>query len=106
RLAGEVLAQAGVKHEAVVCAGIGIPGPVDRAHGTVGSATILPGWLGLRIAEEMERRLGMPLEIENDANCGALAEMTWGAGRDCSNSPSIKAAPGAGAGLAVDERPR
>ena len=104
RMAGEVLAQAGVKHEAVVCAGIGIPGPVDRAHGTVGSATILPGWLGLRIAEEMERRLGMPVEIENDANCGALAEMTWGAGRDCSNFAYIKAATGIGAGLVVDGR--
>jgi predicted NBD/HSP70 family sugar kinase len=103
-MAGEVLAQAGVKHEAVVCAGIGIPGPVDRAHGTVGSATILPGWLGLRIAEEMERRLGMPVEIENDANCGALAEMTWGAGRDCSNFAYIKAATGIGAGLVVDGR--
>ena len=34
RMAGEVLAKAGVKREAVVCAGIGIPGPVDRAHGT------------------------------------------------------------------------
>src|SRR5947209_5237966 len=30
RMAGEVLAQAGVKHEAVVCAGLGSPGPVDR----------------------------------------------------------------------------
>jgi predicted NBD/HSP70 family sugar kinase len=104
RMAGEVLAKAGVKREAVVCAGIGIPGPVDRAHGTVGSATILPGWLGLRIADEMERRLGMPVEIENDANCGALAEMTWGAGRDCSNFAYIKAATGIGAGLVVDGR--
>ncbi|TMD89320.1 MAG: ROK family protein, partial [Chloroflexi bacterium] len=85
RMVGEVLEQAGVKREAVVCAGIGIPGPVDRARGTVGSATILPGWRGLRIAAEMEKRLGMPVEIENDANCGALAEMTWGAGRDCTN---------------------
>src|SRR5437660_4116796 len=104
RMAGEVLAKAGVKREAVVCAGIGIPGPVDRAHGTVGSATILPGWLGLRIAEEMERRLGMPVEIENDANCGALAEMTWGAGRDCSNFAYVKAATGIGAGLVIDGR--
>ena len=104
RMVREVLAQAGVKREAVVCAGIGIPGPVDRAHGTVGSATILPGWRGLRIAAEMESRLGLPVEIENDANCGALAEMTWGAGRDCSNFAYIKAATGIGAGLVVDGR--
>src|SRR5207302_3147826 len=52
----------------------------------------------------MERRLGMPVEIENDANCGALAEMTWGAGRDCSNFAYIKAATGIGAGIVVDGR--
>ena len=104
RMVGEVLADAGVQREAVVCVGIGIPGPVDRARGTVGSATILPGWLGLRIASEMEGRLGLPVEIENDANCGALAELTWGAGRDCSNFAYIKAATGIGAGLVVDGR--
>jgi predicted NBD/HSP70 family sugar kinase len=100
----ETLAEAGVERTAVVGAGIGIPGPVDRARGTVGSATILPGWLGILIAEEMEQRLGLPVEIENDANCGALAELTWGAGRDCQNFAYIKAATGIGAGIVVDGR--
>jgi len=100
----EVLGEAGVERAAVICAGIGIPGPVDRARGTVGSATILPGWLGLRIADEMEGRLSLRVEIENDANCGALAELTWGAGRDCSNFAYIKAASGIGAGLVIDGR--
>jgi predicted NBD/HSP70 family sugar kinase len=104
RMVDEVLAESGLSRDVVICAGIGIPGPVDRARGTVGSATILPGWLGLRIASEMEQRLGVPVEIENDANCGALAELTWGAGRDCTNFAYIKAATGIGAGLVVDGR--
>jgi predicted NBD/HSP70 family sugar kinase len=102
RMVDEVLGEAGVERSSVTCAGIGIPGPVDRARGTVGSATILPDWLGLRIAAEMEGRLGLRVEIENDANCGALAELTWGAGRDCSNFAYIKAATGIGAGLVID----
>jgi len=52
----------------------------------------------------MQQRLGMPVEIENDANLGALAEMTWGAGRECSNFAYIKASTGIGAGLVVDGR--
>ncbi len=104
RMVEEVLLEAEVQRASVICAGIGIPGPVDRARGTVGSATILPGWRGLRIADEMEARLGMRVEMDNDANCGALAEMTWGAGRDCSNFAYIKAATGIGAGLIVDGR--
>ncbi|HYM96816.1 MAG TPA: ROK family transcriptional regulator [Candidatus Sulfotelmatobacter sp.] len=100
----EVLAEANVDRKHVVGAGIGIPGPVDRVRGTAGSATILPGWIGLRIAGEMRERLGMPVEIENDANLGALAELTWGAGRECSSFSYIKAATGIGAGIVIDGR--
>ena len=100
----EVLSEVGVDRTTVLGAGMGIPGPVDTARGTAGSATILPGWVGLRIAAEMEQRLGIPVQIENDANLGALAELTWGAGRDCSNFAYIKAATGIGAGIVIDGR--
>ncbi len=100
-MAGEVLAEVGIDRSRVIGAGIGIPGPVDRERGTAGSATILPGWVGLRIADAMQKRLGLPVDIENDANLGALAELTWGAGRDCTNFAYIKAATGIGAGLVI-----
>jgi predicted NBD/HSP70 family sugar kinase/biotin operon repressor len=102
RMFDDVLGELGLDRKQVIAAGIGIPGPVDRARGTVGSTTILPGWVGLRIASEMKERLGLPVEMENDANLGALAEMTWGAGRDCSNFAYIKAATGIGAGIVID----
>lgn len=104
RMFREVLDGVGADRTSVLGAGIGIPGPVDRARGTAGSATILPGWVGLRIASEMEERLGVQVQIENDANLGALAELTWGAGRDCSNFAYIKAATGIGAGIVIDGR--
>jgi len=103
-MVGEVLTEAHVERKSVVGAGIGIPGPVDRLKGAVGSASILPGWTGLRIESEMQERLGIPVEIENDANLGALAELTWGAGRGCSNFAYVKAATGIGAGLVIDGR--
>jgi predicted NBD/HSP70 family sugar kinase len=99
---GDVLKELGVDRKLVTGVGIGIPGPVDRARGTAGSATILPGWVGLRIASEMTQRLGVQVAMENDANLGALAELTWGAGRDCSNFAYIKAATGIGAGIVID----
>jgi len=104
RMVDEVLIEAHVERKSVIGAGIGIPGPVDRARGTVGSTTILPGWTGLRIENEMQERLGIPVEIENDANLGALAEMSWGAGRECANFAYIKVATGIGAGLVIDGR--
>ena len=98
----EVLEEAGYRRACIIGAGIGIPGPIDRVSGTAGSASILPGWVGMRIGEEIERRLGLPVEIENDANLGALAELTWGAGRECSTFAYIKAATGIGAGIVID----
>jgi predicted NBD/HSP70 family sugar kinase len=102
RMVDEVLAEARMEAKSVIGAGIGIPGPVDRARGAAGSATILPGWTGLQIRSEMQERLGVPVEIENDANLGALAELTWGAGRECSSFAYVKAATGIGAGIVID----
>jgi predicted NBD/HSP70 family sugar kinase len=101
-MVGEVLEEADIERKSVLGAGIGIPGPVDRARGTAASSSILPDWTGIRFASEMRNRLAMPVEIENDANLGALAELTWGAGRDCANFAYIKIATGIGAGLVID----
>jgi predicted NBD/HSP70 family sugar kinase len=104
QLVDAVLADVGLERKHVLAAGIGIPGPFDRTRGVVGSTTILPDWVGLRVADEMEARLGIPVEVENDANLGALAELAWGAGRGCSNFAYIKAATGIGAGIVLEGR--
>ena len=97
----EVLADARVGRDRVIGVGMGIPGPIDRRTGTIGSASILPGWVGLAPAEEMARRLELTVEIDNDANVGALAEVYWGAGRGCSEVTYIKASTGIGAGIVI-----
>lgn len=104
RLAHDVLAEAGVPIELVVGAGMGLPGPIDRRTGTVGSSVILPGWQGLKAADELAGRLGVPVEVDNDANLGALAEHFFGAGRDTSALLYVKIASGIGAGLVLDGR--
>ena len=76
----ETLADAGVARETVIGAGMGLPGPIDQGHGTVGSSAILPGWIGMTAAEELQRRLEIPVIVDNDANLGALAEAAFGAG--------------------------
>jgi glucokinase-like ROK family protein len=100
----EVLAEAQVNRADVIGVGIGVPGPVDRARGLVGSATILPGWVGVRVAHEMQKRLELPVEIDNDANLGALAELTVGAARGAQQVVYVKASTGIGAGLIIGGR--
>jgi predicted NBD/HSP70 family sugar kinase len=99
-----VLKSSGIEHSQLLGVGVGLPGPVDRASGRLGSATILPGWVGLAPREEFEKRLGAPVLLENDANLGALAEGLLGAGRGSQVLAYVKVAAGVGAGLVVEGR--
>jgi predicted NBD/HSP70 family sugar kinase len=95
----DVLAEAGVDRSRVIGVGMGLPAPIDRATGAVQASSILPGWVGVDAAAEASRRLSLPVEVENDANLGALAELVWGAGRGRSDLAYIKVSSGIGAGL-------
>jgi predicted NBD/HSP70 family sugar kinase len=95
----QVLGEAGVDRGRVIGIGMGLPAPIDRATGTVQSSSILPGWVGVDAAAEASSRLGIPVEVENDANLGALAELVWGAGQGRSEVAYIKLATGIGAGF-------
>jgi predicted NBD/HSP70 family sugar kinase len=97
-----LLQSAAVDRENLLGVGVGLPGPVDRATGRLGSATILPGWVGLAPRAELEKRLRAPVLVENDANLGALAEGMLGAGRGSRVLAYVKVAAGVGAGLVVD----
>ena len=99
-----VLEEAGVDRGRVIGAGMGLPAPIDRATGAVQSSSILPGWVGVDAAAEASSRLDMPVEVENDANLGALAELVWGAGQGRSDVAYIKLATGVGAGFISDGR--
>jgi predicted NBD/HSP70 family sugar kinase/biotin operon repressor len=104
QMIAEVLADAGLTHDHVVGVGAGMPGPIDRRTGTVGSSVILPGWQGLNPAAELTRRLQMPVEVDNDANLGALAEHVFGAGRGTSALVYVKISSGIGSGLVLGGR--
>jgi predicted NBD/HSP70 family sugar kinase len=90
-----------VPRERVIGVAIGLPAPIDRA---VGGAVRgwLRGWKDLRPAEEMSRRLGLPVELENDANLAALGEQVYGAGRSFKDVVYVKASTGIGAGIVLD----
>ncbi len=103
-LFSDVIRDTGLERDQLIGVGLGLPGPIHRGTGQVGSATILPGWVGLAVAEEMERRIGLPVHVDNDANLGALSELYWGAGRDAQHLVYLKVATGVGAGLVLGGR--
>jgi predicted NBD/HSP70 family sugar kinase len=98
-----VLAEAGIERSRVVGAGVALSGPVSR-DGTVGSTVILPGWEGLNAVDELTRRLDLQVAVDNDANLGALAEVSFGAGRGMSDVIYVMVSSGIGAGIVIDGR--
>ncbi len=104
-LVAQVLDEAGVDRERVLGAGMALPGPVDHARGALHSSPILSGWTNVDVAAELERRIDVPVHLDNDANLGALAEVTLGAGRNVRSAAYIQMSSGIGAGLIVDGRP-
>ena len=88
-----------MRRDEVVGVGMGLPGPVHRPSGELGNSTILPGWVGVRAADAVSAALGHAVQVENDANLGALGEWMWGAGRGADHMAYVKAATGIGAGL-------
>jgi predicted NBD/HSP70 family sugar kinase len=101
-LVESALEEAGVDRERVLGVGMGIPGPITSGNGTVGSTSILPGWVGVDAASAMRERLGMVVRVENDANLGALAELVWGAGRGAQDFIFVSVRSGIGGALVVD----
>ena len=99
RLSDEVVAAAGVDDDRILGVGVGLSGPIDVAEGIVHAGKILPGWAGVRPVDELGARLGLRVHLDNDANLGALAEVTFGAGMGARDAIYIMVSGGVGAGL-------
>ena len=98
----EALRAGRVYRDRVLGAGVGLPGPIHRQSGTQSPSKILPGWAGVAVAQELGARLGVPVAVDNEANLGALGELTWGAGQGCSDLVYLKLHSGVGAGVVVN----
>lgn len=86
---------------ALACVAAGVPGPIEVDTGLVCSTTTLSNWAGMYPARELEKRLGVPALVRNDASAGALGELHHGAGRGHRDFLYIKASHGIGAGMVI-----
>jgi predicted NBD/HSP70 family sugar kinase/biotin operon repressor len=95
--------EAGLPVADLLMVGLCVPAPIDRRSARVDPA-VLPGWHELAPADELSRRIGLPVVVDNDANLGAMAEHQHGAGRGVADLLYVKLASGVGAGLVLGGR--
>lgn len=88
----------------VAAIGISCGGPLDSKKGVILSPPNLPGWDNIPIVSILEKKFGIPVSLQNDANACALAEWKWGAGMGTSNMIFLTFGTGLGAGLILGGR--
>lgn len=79
--------------------GVGVPGPYDSRLEVLSSSPHLPMWRNVPLKQLLEKKLGKPAFVDNDANAAALGEHRFGAGVGTSHMIYITVSTGIGGGL-------
>ncbi|NLG24006.1 MAG: ROK family protein [Clostridiales bacterium] len=82
--------------------GVAVPGPFDYNSQRITLMSGFPGWDRIDIQRELAEEFGIPVFMDHDAKCGALAEMWHGVHRMSNNLLYICADRGVGAGFILD----
>ncbi|MFI6920978.1 ROK family protein [Nonomuraea spiralis] len=81
----------------------GVPGVVDPEEGVIRQSN-RPALEGMAIRTELEAALGVPAEVETDANLAVIGEHALGAGRGVADFAFLSIGAGVGAGLILGDR--
>ncbi len=100
RLFQEAIAETQLAGLRLLGIGVGVPGLVDHATGTLLFAPNL-GWNNVPLGE-MWQRYGVPVIIENEANAAALGEHMIGAAKHVDHFIYLSAGVGLGGGIVID----
>jgi glucokinase len=97
---------AGVQTSSLVGVGVGSPGDVDEAAGTVANARNLPDWTGpFPLAETLAKALGTRVVLGNDVQVATDAEFAHGAGKPYDSVLGVFWGTGVGGGLILKGQP-
>ena len=82
--------------------GLGLPGPIDYEKGIVHFFLNIPGWKEVKLKSILEKRLRLPVFVDNDAKVMCLAEHKLGAAKGSANAICITLGTGVGGGVIID----
>ena len=92
-------AENGLRVSDLAAFGISAPFPADPANGIMTAPANNPLWRNVPILAYLKKELAIDGCFENDANCGALAEWYFGAGRGCTDFLYLTMSTGIGGGI-------
>lgn len=102
-LLDDVCVKEGIARGDLSGVGVAMPGHIDIATGVALWSSVLRE-RNMPVAAAIAKRLGLPVQIDNDANLCALAELWFGAGRSRSDFAVVTIEYGLGMGLVINHR--
>ena len=82
--------------------GVSIPGPMDWQRGVLHEPPNFPGWAHYPVGDEMRRRLGTKVLVNDDARASAIAERWFGLGRRVNHLVHVTLGMGIGGGVMMN----
>ena len=96
-----ILNEANMKIDDIVGIGIGQPGSIDSERGVIRYSNNI-ALENVPVVDELHKKYNLPIYISNDANCAALGEYVFGAGRGYKDIVFITLGTGVGSGIIID----
>lgn len=91
-----------VRPKRVNAIGIGVPGIIDTKEGFIYYLPNIPGWQKYPIRKVLERKLNIPVAIDNDANVFALAEARMGTAKGAKQALFLTLGTGVGGAVIIN----
>lgn len=96
-----VLDEEGIDIKGVKYIGVGFPGIPDKDKGTI-IKNYTMNYSHLPVRDELQKHFNLPVYVDNDANCAALAESVAGAAEDIDFSVLVRIGNGIGGGIIIN----
>ncbi len=88
-----------LRHPKIAAVGVGMPGFVNFEKGLIYNLTNVRDWQEIPLKDILQKRLGLPVAVDNDANCMAFAEWKCGSGRGFNHVVFITMGTGVGGAI-------
>lgn len=99
----KVLEDENINIKDVKSIGVGCPGIPNKDEGTI-KRKHAAGIVNIHVRSEMQKHFNLPVYVDNDGNCAALAESITGAAEDIVHSVLIRPGNGIGGGIIINNR--
>lgn len=99
----KILEDENVNIKDVKSIGVGCPGIPNKNEGTI-KRKVLSGIVNIHVRSELQKYFSLPVFVDNDGNCAALAESITGAAEDIVHSVLIRPGNGIGGGIIINNR--